>query len=63
MDYDNSDTLFSHYSVPRGLGMYLDGSKPIEPLFGGKATPKMKNRTTRRNIRRNEKHSRKQHTK
>ena len=63
MDYDNNDTLFGSYGVPRGLGIYLGGNKSIKPSFGREATPKMKNRTTRRNTERNGRYSRKRHTK
>ena len=63
MDYDNTDIIFSHYGVPRGLGIYLDGNKSIKPSFGREATPRTKNRTTRRNTERSSRYSRKRHTK
>jgi hypothetical protein len=71
MDYDNSDTLFNHYSIPRGLGISLQGHTSMNPFFGGDLAPSKikgdnitkKNHMTKKNIKRNGRHSRKQYTK
>ena len=67
MDYDNSDPLFHHYIIPRGLGVSLKGNTSMKNLYGENINTdlfKLKGKNkTKKSITRSSRYSRKQYTK